>query len=367
MDSAGITNNDSVSAGGVNQRERFSVELTPGHTNIVSLKKLRREAGEVVSDDSLEEENEAEKYIFAIVPKNKRSGALPKQKRSGALPVRDTVALNIGKNQHSESSNLKDPVQLENKSKDKGKKISSSAILKFHDDKSTQHERSMSKQVEQRLERTTSEHLTEAPKSGDDGLDRSILQLENLVKLSKAPLTHVQGPDALEKQLSPELKQNLAEVARSTQLIEGEISEELINRLMGILGNYIKRKTLKKILKEMILEDVYARKTKCSDFKQTKKDLVEMIRHQAPSSNVKEFSTSEHSTGTYGMGHQLEDKLFDVYDTFCQGSYKDMAPSLIRKLYVELAELWPKDTMDPNQIREAIWRARGRRMISSFA
>ncbi|XP_063948213.1 ubinuclein-2-like [Daucus carota subsp. sativus] len=334
MDSAGITNNDSVSAGGVNQRERFSVELTPGHTNIVSLKKLRREAGEVVSDDSLEEENEAVSLNTS----------------------------NIGKNQHSESSNLKDPVQLENKSKDKGKKISSSAILKFHDDKSTQHERSMSKQVEQRLERTTSEHLTEAPKSGDDGLDRSILQLENLVKLSKAPLTHVQGPDAIEKQLSPELKQNLAEVARSTQLIEGEISEELINRLMGILGNYIKRKTLKKILKEMILEDVYARKTKCSDFKQTKKDLVEMIRHQAPSSNVKEFSTSEHSTGTYGMGHQLEDKLFDVYDTFCQGSYKDMAPSLIRKLYVELAELWPKDTMDPNQIREAIWRARGRRM-----
>ena len=59
MDSAGITNNDSVTAGRVNQRERFSVDLTPGHTNIVSLKKLRREAGEVVSDDSLEEENEA--------------------------------------------------------------------------------------------------------------------------------------------------------------------------------------------------------------------------------------------------------------------------------------------------------------------
>ena len=34
--------------------------------------------------------------------------------------------------------------------------------------------------------------------------------------------------------------------------------------------------------------------------------------------DLQEFSTSEHSTGTYGMGHQLEDKLFDVYDTFCQ-------------------------------------------------
>ncbi|WOG95965.1 hypothetical protein DCAR_0415295 [Daucus carota subsp. sativus] len=222
MDSAGITNNDSVTAGRVNQRERFSVDLTPGHTNIVSLKKLRREAGEVVSDDSLEEENEAEKYIFAIVPKNKRSGALPKHKRSGALLVRDTVALNIGKIKQSESSNPEDPVQLENNSKDKGKKISSSENLKIQNHKSRQHERSMSKQVtEQRLERTTSsEHLTVAPKSGDDGLDKSILQLENLVTHSKTPLTDVQGPDAslLDKeiQLSPELKQNLAEVARST-------------------------------------------------------------------------------------------------------------------------------------------------------
>ena len=65
MDSAGITNNDSVTAGRVNQRERFSVDLTPGHTNIVSLKKLRREAGEVVSDDSLEEENEAVSITIA--------------------------------------------------------------------------------------------------------------------------------------------------------------------------------------------------------------------------------------------------------------------------------------------------------------
>ncbi|KAL1819052.1 hypothetical protein ACET3Z_013921 [Daucus carota] len=227
MDSAGITNNDSVSAGDVNQRERFSVELTPGQTNIVSLKKLRREAGEVVSDDSLEEENEAFSSFLSLV----------------VCTWSIFVCIYIY-------------------TRKRDKYASSTA---------------------------------------------------------KTPLTDVQGPDAslLDKeiQLSPELKQNLAEVARSTQLIEGEISEELITRLMGILGNYIKRKTLKKILKEMILEDIYARKAKCSDFKQTKKDLVEMIRHQAPSSNLK------------------------------------------------LAELWPKDTMDPNQIREAIWQARGRRMV----
>lgn len=56
---AGNTNVSLPAAGGVCHRQRFNVELTPGQTNIVNLKKLLREAGEAVSDDSSSDENEA--------------------------------------------------------------------------------------------------------------------------------------------------------------------------------------------------------------------------------------------------------------------------------------------------------------------
>lgn len=56
-----------INADGAKHKERFHVDLTPSRTNIVSLKKLRREAGEAVSDDSSDEnENEAVRVVINI-------------------------------------------------------------------------------------------------------------------------------------------------------------------------------------------------------------------------------------------------------------------------------------------------------------
>lgn len=49
---------------GANRKERFYVDLTPGRTNIISLKKLRREAGEAVSDESCDEIENEEVRLF---------------------------------------------------------------------------------------------------------------------------------------------------------------------------------------------------------------------------------------------------------------------------------------------------------------
>ncbi|KAK1367072.1 hypothetical protein POM88_042633 [Heracleum sosnowskyi] len=277
--------------------------------------------------------------------------------------------------------------------------FTSVAHQKFKEKKSTQHElrsrNAMSKNIEQEgfanikrksnkgrnelpdlnlpysghAPRTASVHMTNGPKLENKMLDWSVLQLEKLVENSNTPLIDdVQGADSslldIEKQMSPELKEKLAKVARLTQLNEGKISEELIDRLMGILGKYLQRKTLKKILRGMVLEDLYASKAECNYFKQIKMEFVRMIRLQAPSLHVKVFP-AEVTKGTYSMGDQLEDKLYDLYDIFTQGLDEDIGPSLVRKLYAELAELWPKGTMDNHEIRKAICRAKERKMVLS--
>lgn len=213
--------------------------------------------------------------------------------------------------------------------------------------------------------RTTSTHMINGRKSGNKLVDRSILQLEKLVENSNTALIAVQQADSLldiEKQMSLELKEKLAKVARLTQLYEGKISEEVIDRLMGILGKYLPRKTLKRILWRTVLEDLYASKAECNNFKQIKMEFVRMIRLQAPSLHVKVFP-AEVTKGTYSMGDQLEDKLCDLYDIFIQGLDEDIGPSLVRKLYAKLAELWPKGTMDNHEIRKAICRAKERKMV----
>lgn len=54
---------ENVGAVGANHRQRFYLELKPGQTNVVSLKKLMREAGMAVSDDSSDEEYEAVRVL----------------------------------------------------------------------------------------------------------------------------------------------------------------------------------------------------------------------------------------------------------------------------------------------------------------
>ncbi|KAK1373175.1 hypothetical protein POM88_029368 [Heracleum sosnowskyi] len=382
---AGNTNVGVLRADGAKHKERFYVDLIPGRTNIVSLKKLRREAGEAVSDDSSEEnKNEAEKYIFR---------RLPKKKSSGALAIQDKVQHNSGRVEHFKSSKeetkkrrkeLEDHFSEENavqvdarprkRAKNPLDKVKAAGVQpsKLNPGKNTSfrsdaqrslHSRSsMRTNIKQprKIGRkelpcqilpftghalgTASVNMTGTPKSWNAMLDLSILQLKMFVD------------QYTETQLSPELKEKLGEVARWMKLNDGRISEKLIDRLMDILGKYLKRKTLKKILREMILENLYASKAEHTNFKQIKYELVKMIKQLAPSLNTKVYSASR-------IGDHLENKLCDLYHTFIQGLDEDIGPSVVRRLFAKLIDLWPKGTMNRHEIREAICRANERRVV----
>ncbi|KAJ6335728.1 hypothetical protein OIU78_012358 [Salix suchowensis] len=62
------------------------------------------------------------------------------------------------------------------------------------------------------------------------------------------------------------------------------------------------------------------------------------------------------------MDAVLEDKICDLYDLFVEGLDEDSG-SQVRKLYMELAQLWPSDLMDNHGIKRAICRAKERRRV----
>ncbi|KAG0452505.1 hypothetical protein HPP92_025169 [Vanilla planifolia] len=65
-------------------------------------------------------------------------------------------------------------------------------------------------------------------------------------------------------------------------------------------------------------------------------------------------------TGRYSLDVALEDRICDLYDLYVEGMDEDKGPQS-RKLYVELAELWPVGYMDNLGIKDAIYRAKKRR------
>ncbi|XP_074350271.1 ubinuclein-2-like [Apium graveolens] len=114
----------------------------------------------------------------------------------------------------------------------------------------------------------------------------------------------------------------------------------------------------------MILEELYASQANCNNFKQIKMEFIKLIRLQASSSKLK-VPAPGHTKGTYSMGYLLEEKLCDLYDTFIQGLDEDSGSSVVRRLFAKLADLWPEGTMDMHEIRQAICRAKERRVIPS--
>ncbi|GAV78977.1 hypothetical protein CFOL_v3_22442, partial [Cephalotus follicularis] len=194
-------------------------------------------------------------------------------------------------------------------------------------------------------------------------LERAIRELEKVVAESRPPNMEVQDADtsslSVKRRLPSEVKLKLAKVARLAQSSHGKISEELINRLMSILGHLVQLRTLKRNLREMVLLGLSAKRDKADRFQHIKKEVVEMIKLQV-------FLIS----GGKGVlkdsrviDKAMEDKICDLYDLYVQGMDEDKGPQ-IRKLYVELAELWPNGAMDNHGIRDVICRAKERRKAS---
>jgi len=62
------------------------------------------------------------------------------------------------------------------------------------------------------------------------------------------------------------------------------------------------------------------------------------------------------------MDAALEDRICDLYDLYVEGMDEDKGPQS-RKLYVELAELWPQGYMDNVGIKDAICRSKDRKRL----
>ncbi|KAF1865642.1 hypothetical protein Lal_00005019 [Lupinus albus] len=211
----------------------------------------------------------------------------------------------------------------------------------------------------------------------NSALEKAIRELEKMVAESRPPAMEHQEADttsqAVKRRLPREIKLKLAKVARLAQASQGKVSKELLNRLMSILGHLMQLRTLKRNLKEMISTGLSAKQEKDVRFQLIKKEVVEMIRVQAPtlaskqqkagaSGDFQEFGPDGKAITKckFSMNTALEDKICDLYDLFVDGLDESAGPQ-IRKLYAELAELWPNGCMDNHGIKHGICRAKERR------
>ncbi|XP_020674698.1 ubinuclein-1 [Dendrobium catenatum] len=211
-------------------------------------------------------------------------------------------------------------------------------------------------------------------------IERAIRDLEKFVELSRSPDAQVQEVDpsaqGVKRRLPQEVKQKLAKVARLAASQSKISEEELINRLMGFLGHMVQRKTLKRNMREMVELGLSAKQQKADKFLQIKKEVLEMIKarvsllvSKAPDhqdglkddfQDVVRADERRALRGKYCMDVALEDKICDLYDLHVEGMDEDKGPQS-RKLYVELAELWPAGYMDNFGIKDAIYKAKKRR------
>ncbi|KAL1309835.1 hypothetical protein AAHE18_17G207200 [Arachis hypogaea] len=227
------------------------------------------------------------------------------------------------------------------------------------------------------MQATKSEHMVKKDGSSVrpkiSVLEKAIRELEKMVAESRPPAVENQEADAtsqaVKRRLPREIKLKLAKVARLASN-QGKVSKELINRLNGILGHLIQLRTLKRNLKIMINTGLSAKQEKDDRFQQIKKEVVDMIKTLAPTlesklragGDTQEFGSDGKmiTKMKFSMDTALEDKICDLYDLYVEGLDENAGPQ-IRKLYAELAELWPSGCMDNHGIKRGICRAKERR------
>ncbi|CAA6667709.1 unnamed protein product [Spirodela intermedia] len=214
-------------------------------------------------------------------------------------------------------------------------------------------------------------------------LERAIRDLEKIVSACRPPNMDIQDFDAssqVKKRLPQEVKQKLAKVARLAAS-QGKVKEEdLVDRLMGIVGHLVQRKTLKRNLKEMVELGLSAKQIKDDRFQQIKKEVTEMIKTRIVHSRTKvpeqqdSFSDDFQEVvgneekrvpkAKYSMDDAIEDKICDLYELYVE----DKGPQM-RKLYVEVMK-YPLNSYIMSMaerlhgqcgIKDAIYRARERK------
>ncbi|XP_047094101.1 ubinuclein-1-like isoform X2 [Lolium rigidum] len=215
-------------------------------------------------------------------------------------------------------------------------------------------------------------------------LERAIRDLQNIVseieyrpQTLDVPEIDPNSQAAVKRRLPQEVKQKLARVARLS-VNQGKIPEdELINRLMGIVGHLVQRRTLKRNMKEMVESGNCAKQEKDDKFQQVKTEIYEMVKARLATKpkvteqkddsaddiqGVVNIDERRALKGKFVLDAPLEDRICDLYDLYVEGMDEDKGPQS-RKLYVELADLWPQGYMDKVEIRDAISRSKQRRNL----
>ncbi|KAM0004350.1 hypothetical protein Hdeb2414_s0245g00846021 [Helianthus debilis subsp. tardiflorus] len=194
-------------------------------------------------------------------------------------------------------------------------------------------------------------------------LESTILELETMAADSRRLHGDVEDAVGTKSRLPRELKKKLETVARLAHSTLGRISDELIMRLTNILGHWLKPRTLKRWLRDMVPSEISACGGDAIRFSQIKNEVIEMIKLRNPSKDGldKEIIESHGAPkAKYSMDHEMEDKICDFYDVYVQGMDK-IKSSEIRKFYIQLAALWPTGTMDNHGVRNAICSSKERR------
>ncbi|KAF7039166.1 hypothetical protein CFC21_049215 [Triticum aestivum] len=209
-------------------------------------------------------------------------------------------------------------------------------------------------------------------------LERAIRDLQKIAANYKSPAIDISEADpnvqaSAQRRLPPEVKQKLAKVARlSTN--HGKVQEnELMDRLMGIVGHLVVRRTLKRNMKELVKSGLSAKQEKADRLQQVKMEINEMVKasmaakakvNEQQDGSADDFQTVTDERrdlkGKSAMNSALEDRICDLYDLYVEGMDEDKGPQS-RKLYVELAELWPQGYMDKFGIKDAISRSKERK------
>ncbi|KAI3825300.1 hypothetical protein L1987_06781 [Smallanthus sonchifolius] len=362
MDSGGRLVVDECCSDVQNDRKRFEIELRYGETTIVSWAKLLKDSGIPVdhsprsSPKQLHQEDESRSNCCNIILK-KEKDEQKSPTREHCRPKKQTAASEATKNMKIGHA-----------------RVRSIALTSYT---SEQHslKNGRIELPDLNMPYTVQAAITLPTHTKDEShsivnksmLESTVLELETMAADSRR--LHSEAEDAVgtKSRLPRELKKKLETVARLAHSSHGRISEELIMHLMSILGHWLKPRTLKRWLRDMVPSEILACGGDSIRFSQIKKEVIEMIKLRNPSKDVLDNETMDLRAAPkakYSMDHEMEDKICDFYDIYVQGM-DEIKSSEIRKFYIQLAALWPNGNMDNHGVRNAICSSKERRRTLS--
>ncbi|XP_057540146.1 ubinuclein-2-like isoform X4 [Amaranthus tricolor] len=173
----------------------------------------------------------------------------------------------------------------------------------------------------------------------------------------------------IQRALPPEVMLKFGRVASIVVLRSAKetLSEDLVNRLVTILGKLVHRNTLKKTLRKLVMLNLFMRKGEAERFEDIKTEILSLVCHQqVGAAYIPEAKEKQISGGTYNLDDAAEDKLCDMYE-LCFQELPQHTDVQVLKLFIELAELWPEVIMDHHKLTKAISRAKKRRAIAEIS